>query len=77
MKIKDRIAARKTLWMQGRKCHLCGGEIYRISQATLDHIVTVSDGGSDELDNLSLAHGPCNMERGDLSMDDWRNRREH
>lgn len=71
MSIKQRIFTKSILWMRGRKCHLCGGAIYRFSHATLDHIITKSAGGSDDLDNLALAHEPCNGLRGDMTMEQW------
>ncbi len=37
----------------GEQCWLCGGE----GADTIDHIIPVSDGGDDSLENLRPAHG--------------------
>lgn len=51
-------------------CHLCGGEIrYDIQDHlhpqsfTIDHIVPISLGGSDTLDNVAAACRRCNIAR--------------
>ncbi|MEW1719787.1 HNH endonuclease signature motif containing protein [Streptomyces sp. NPDC093109] len=54
----------------GWRCHLCGRAVDRVRHfqhrdaATLDHLVPVSDGGTDEAANLALAHRGCNSRRG-------------
>ncbi|HCB34739.1 MAG TPA: HNH endonuclease [Acidimicrobiaceae bacterium] len=40
--------------------HVCAGEATEV-----DHIKPVTAGGSDDLDNLQAACGPCNKEKGD------------
>ena len=61
----------------GDNCHLCGlpmhfgvlksnsGKIKPLGpkQATIDHIVPHSKGGSSDLSNLALAHSTCNEYR--------------
>ena len=60
----------------GRKCQLCGKELFfgdaaftrkRMVEAgdspTIDHIIPLSEGGSDGLDNLRLTCPPCNHHR--------------
>lgn len=55
----------------GNNCHLCGKPVNlfirkrgkRPMAPSLDHIIPVSKGGTDFLDNLRLAHRKCNMER--------------
>lgn len=51
------------------RCHVCGGQIdpkltdrSRLSP-TLDHLVAVSQGGSDTADNVRAAHKGCNSRR--------------
>lgn len=54
----------------GRRCHLCDGRVdVRLSGMhargpTIDHLVPISDGGSDDLRNVALAHRECNIRRG-------------
>lgn len=71
-----RAAKRARLWVaQDGKCHYCdvltilpkqgatnsGGTI-----ATLDHIITQSNGGTDSLANMVIACSTCNGDRGDM-----------
>lgn len=64
----DRIAIYER---DGWVCQLCGDPVDRdlgpsdVWAATLDHIVPRSKGGSDDFDNLRLAHRWCNSVRGD------------
>lgn len=44
-------------------CQLCAQPIER-GRAHIDHILPVSRGGTDALDNLQAAHGTCNMRKG-------------
>lgn len=56
---------RKTLWGRGhRKCFVCGVEFKNLEEATLEHKVPLSMGGSNRLDNLTLSHERCNQDRG-------------
>lgn len=54
----------------GWRCHLCGRAVVdrpwsgRPLDATLDHLVPVSDGGAHTMDNVALAHRRCNQRRG-------------
>lgn len=54
----------------GWRCHLCRRAVdRRLSGAhpkapSVDHLVPVSDGGTDEPENLALAHWICNVRRG-------------
>lgn len=49
----------------GMMCQLCQEPIDSMDDVTIDHITPVSLGGTDRLDNMRLAHGFCNVERGD------------
>ena len=60
---------RKQRW----KCCLCGRQML-LKDATLEHIVPVTDGGSDKLDNLALSHVECNRDRGSEDFDTYRTR---
>lgn len=54
----------------GDRCHLCHKPIdlelaYPHSRsASIDHLVPVADGGSNDATNLALAHLACNIRRG-------------
>lgn len=69
-----RIAARlvrATLATYGTRCHLAGPRC--IGRATTaDHLVPRSRGGPDALVNLRPACAPCNRQRGDMTLDEWR-----
>lgn len=71
-----RAAKRQRLWVeQDGKCHYCDQEtiLPRSGQnnrggnvATLDHIITQSNGGTDSLNNLVVACHTCNSNRLDM-----------
>ena len=54
----------------GNRCHICEKRIdMRLSGVdpngpTIDHLVPVSKGGTNDLSNLALAHRKCNVARG-------------
>ena len=54
----------------GWRCHLCGKRVDRarlwpdVMCGTFDHLIPVVDGGSEEPENLALAHLSCNSKRG-------------
>jgi 5-methylcytosine-specific restriction endonuclease McrA len=45
-------------------CALCGEPIASRQEATLDHVIAASRGGSDTIENLQLAHESCNKRKG-------------
>jgi len=65
-----RISADVLIERDGNVCHLCDTEIdlslARNSRfgATIDHVIPLSKGGLDVLDNLKLAHWICNIKKG-------------
>jgi hypothetical protein len=65
-----RITADDLIERDGLNCHLCHEPIDpslpRNSRfgATIDHVIPISKGGLDELDNLKLAHWICNIRKG-------------
>jgi 5-methylcytosine-specific restriction endonuclease McrA len=58
------VADLKKLKARQKRCCYCGGPFTKDSQATLDHVIALAAGGSNELSNLTLAHGPCNSAKG-------------
>ena len=65
-----RLSADVLIERDGNLCRLCDTEIdltlARNSRwgATIDHIVPLSLGGSDEIENMQLAHWICNIKKG-------------
>ena len=61
---------RETLWKMAMKhrgvvnCYVCGKPITKEGHATLEHILPVSKGGTDDMGNLALSHEKCNQVRG-------------
>jgi len=51
-------------------CYVCGKHV-KEGNATLEHIIPLSLGGSDEMDNLSISHYQCNQARGNDSNFSW------
>lgn len=57
-------------------CHICGETVDmslpRTSKlgATIDHVVPITRGGRDELDNLKLAHWVCNVRKNNKLMEE-------
>lgn len=48
-------------------CGICGGKL-TLDEATLDHIIPRSLGGSNHPSNLQMAHGTCNWNKGNKLM---------
>lgn len=57
----------------GDHCHYCGVKLtvgisgFNPTGLSIDHVVPIRDGGSDEMDNLVLACRQCNLEKRTLS----------
>lgn len=67
----SRLAADQVLREYGDKCHICKKpidlELARTSRMglTVDHVIPLSKGGTDEIDNLRPAHWICNNRKSD------------
>jgi len=47
----------------GWRCHLCGRRVRR-SEASIDHLIPIADGGPHTYANVATAHLACNIRRG-------------
>lgn len=55
---------RNELWESSDKvCYLCGNTIHDISQMEVDHVVPISKGGSNSIENLRVTHAVCNNKK--------------
>jgi 5-methylcytosine-specific restriction endonuclease McrA len=67
----SRLSADNLIREYGANCHICNEpidlELPRTSRMglTVDHVIPLSKGGSDELDNLRPAHWICNNRKSD------------
>lgn len=71
---KDYFSATMVLETYGTDCHLCGGAIDLDAPRTagkpgwekslhIDHVIPLSKGGDDTLDNVRPSHGKCNVRK--------------
>lgn len=57
---------RAKIWEQNRICFVCLKTIETYQDCTLEHIIPLSLGGTDEDSNLSISHKRCNQLKGNL-----------
>ena len=50
----------------GAVCKICEKPFKSMKDITFDHIVPKSKGGTDELENIQLAHFRCNLSKADM-----------
>lgn len=48
----------------GNICHICKKPIERMEEVTVDHVIPLSKGGADLLENMRPAHEKCNHDKG-------------
>lgn len=59
-------AVRAMVWAKtGGVCHYCGKQTNPFADFTVDHVVPLAKGGTNELDNLVPACRRCNSAKGD------------
>lgn len=68
----ERTGRAKVIARDGLRCHVCRRLVNLASktwekQASLDHVIPISQGGSHTMRNLRLAHLGCNVGRGKVS----------
>lgn len=67
-------AVKKMLYNQAEgRCQLCGRKIL-LSEATYDHIIPLSVGGIDDVDNLQIACHICNYTKNSYLPDEFQDR---
>lgn len=55
---------RRAIWQRNPVCYYCHDLIENYNDATIEHRIPISRGGSNRPDNLALSHNKCNQERG-------------
>lgn len=71
---KDYFSANMVIETYGTDCHLCGGAIDLAAPRTtgqpgwekslhIDHVIPLSKGGDDTLENVRPSHGKCNVRK--------------
>lgn len=71
---KDYFSANTVIETYGTNCHLCGGEVDLLAPRTpgqpgwerslhVDHVIPLSKGGDDTLENVRPSHGKCNVRK--------------
>lgn len=60
----------KLLARDGNQCFYCREKFTDDNPATLEHLLSVTHGGNNNINNLALAHESCNQEAGNLSIVD-------
>ncbi len=66
--MKRKAGMAKILLKESGVCHWCGHRV-KAKHATADHLKPISQGGSNAIANLVLAHRWCNGLRGDAPAD--------
>lgn len=52
----------------GTDCAYCGN---RADPPNIEHMLPLSRGGTNDLDNLCVSCGPCNSSKGDQTLEEW------
>lgn len=52
-------------------CYICSLPFASMKDITFDHLIPVSKGGTDEIENLRLAHYECNQLKNDMTPEEF------
>ncbi len=55
----------------GAICYYCEHPFASMKDITFDHALPISKGGTDELENLRLAHNECNFAKGVMTEEEF------
>jgi len=69
-------AKKRSLWnkMKSPKiCYLCEIPLVSIRNASIDHVIPLSRGGSNRVSNLRLTHIGCNNKKGSKLVSEYEN----
>lgn len=58
------------LQRDGNRCYLCN-EHMEPELMTIDHVIPLHKKGKDDMSNYRLAHEKCNLEKGNLMVEDY------
>lgn len=50
-------------------CYLCGKEINKIRDLSMDHVIPLSKGGKSTNENLKPTHKKCNQKKADMLLE--------
>ncbi len=56
--------------LHGKRCYLCGRAL-SLRRTTYDHVDPLCQGGADTVENLRPCCQPCNVLKGQLSLDEF------
>lgn len=56
---------RLRLWkkIENRKCYVCNEKFISFEETSLEHIISLVDGGLNNMNNYALSHPKCNLEK--------------
>ena len=60
-----------TQLMNGEPCRWCGAALNDPRRVSLDHLLPISLGGENTVENLALVHRACNLLRGNMVAHRW------
>ena len=69
---KSYVKIKKRLYRKSDLCYRCKRPILVFTDATLEHIVPLSQGGLDNQNNMALSHERCNKEAGNNMPKGWK-----
>lgn len=72
LRIIGRLDAKTKLSETQTTCYWCGKPFSKSKPATIEHIIPLSLGGKDNIENLTLSHRKCNSLRGSMSPEEFR-----